>query len=639
MLRNQMLATMLFIAATLSSALGATEDLGNGFRDHGVATPVSNHRGTVATVDGQGRDVVLVWLFDLRGGYALLMIDAETGKAEEFAMPFPPGGDCPYASILSSGNKFYTHFNGHFAEFDPVKRAFTFEHGTVPRMAMGMTEDDAGRIWLVSYPQSGVACFDPKTREFKDYGEVHKENWQQYQRTVAADDAGWIYFGMGNTASHVFAFDPSTGKATPMVPENERKPGASGEVHRDVNGKVYGTAGGEWYELYKGQSKKIGPRPEIKLKPIITSSQGLFHQAFPSGRRLQECDTVNRVLVVEDPKTGKVAKNTFDYRSEGAHIMAVAAASDGTLAGGTAFPMRFFSYDPRADRWVNRDCHGQWNTVTVLGDRFFVGAYTHGALLEWDPSRPWVPTEAGKPECNPRLLAQAHNTINRPHDVLAHPDGNLLIMAGTPGYGLTGGGLLFWDRNAGKETLLEHTAILPEHSTMSMLPLPEGKLLGGSTTDPGTGGEKKAKVAELYIMNLADKTIEWHEPVLAGVQSYMDMAPAAKGLIYGITDSRRFFVFDPAARKIVHEQSVGEEFGPSASGQGPRIFVRDSQGATYILLRGGIARIDARTYEITLLVKSPVSISAGGDWLDGRIYFTSGSHLYSYTLPRASRGE
>ena len=127
-------------------AYAATENLGNGFVHHGVATPVSNHRGTVATEDGAGRNVVLVWLFDHRGGYALLMIDAETGESEQIKMPFPPGGDCPYASILSTENKFYTHFNSHFVEFDPAQRKFTFMHPTTPQMAMGMTEDDDGVI-------------------------------------------------------------------------------------------------------------------------------------------------------------------------------------------------------------------------------------------------------------------------------------------------------------------------------------------------------------------------------------------------------------------------------------------------------------------------------------------------------------
>ena len=100
----------LVILLAVGGASAGTTDLGKGFSDHGVATPVSNHRGIVATVDGQGRDVVLVWLFDQRGGYALLLIDAETGKSEQFPVPFPPGADCPYASILSSSNKFYTHF-------------------------------------------------------------------------------------------------------------------------------------------------------------------------------------------------------------------------------------------------------------------------------------------------------------------------------------------------------------------------------------------------------------------------------------------------------------------------------------------------------------------------------------------------
>ena len=169
-----------------------TEDLGHGFQHHGVASPISNHRGTVATVDGEGRNVVLLWLFDHRGGYALLMIDAETGQSEEFPMPFPQNGDCPFTSILSSRNRFYTHFNEYFTEFDPEKRSFTFSDQTVPRMAMGMTEDDDGGIWAVSYPDSGVMRYDPESGEFRDFGHVYKQNWPQYQRYVATDDAGWL---------------------------------------------------------------------------------------------------------------------------------------------------------------------------------------------------------------------------------------------------------------------------------------------------------------------------------------------------------------------------------------------------------------------------------------------------------------
>ena len=622
-----------FLTLAVLESWGAKEDLGNGFLHHGVATPVSQHRGLVATVDGEGRNVVLVWLFDHRGGYALLMIDAETGKGKEYPMPFPPGGDCPYASILSSRNKFYTHFNSHFVEFDPVKRAFTFVHKTAPQMAMGMTEDDNGVIWSVTYPQSGVVSFNPKTREFKDYGHVYKQNWRQYQRYVAADDRGWIYFGIGHTASQIIAFDPRTGQAKPMIPEEERTRG-SGYVYRDLNGRVYGhVTDGDWYEFYRGEGRKIAPPKRINRKPIITGSQGLFHREFPDGKRLKTCDLVNCVLVVEDPKTGEVKELSFDYTSEGAHIMGLAVAPNGTICGGTAFPMRFFSYNPETDEWTNRACYGQWNTVARQGDRFFVGGYGGGFLLEWDPSREWVPTQRGKGDSNPLFLTQSAPTINRPHDLLAYPDGKTLILAGTPGYGYTGGGLLFWDREARTATLLKHTDIISQHSTMSLVALPNGKLLGGTTTAPGTGGEKKATEAELYIMDLATKRLEWHAVVFPGVQSYTDLCPGPNGLVYGIADRRRFFVFDPLRREVVHEQDTMARFGPTNSQQGPRVFVLSPDRKVYILFVKGIARVDPATFEITMLAESPVPIGPGGDILQGRIYFASGSHLYSYRVP------
>jgi len=36
-----------------------------------------------------------------------------------------------------------------------------------------------------------------------------------------------------------------------------------------------------------------------------------------------------------------------------------------------------------------------------------------------------------------------------------------------------------------------HTALLPDQSTMSLEELPGGKIIGGGTTSPGTGGEVK----------------------------------------------------------------------------------------------------------------------------------------------------
>lgn len=614
----------------------SSRDLGNGFFDHGVASPISNHRGVVSTVDGNGRNVVLVWLFDHRGGYALLMIDAQTGKSEEFPILFDPGQDTPYSSILSSDNKFYTLFKDHFTEFDPVKRAFTFTKGTMPQMAMSMTEDDKGKIWAVTYPNSGIVSFDPKSRELKDYGYVNKENWRQYQRAIAADDAGWIYFGLGNASTQIFAFDPKSGLAKPILPQNERKLGQA-LVYRDLNGKVYGQTTGavdnEWYELYKGEGKKIGLYTNRNIKPINTGSQGLFHKNFPDGTIIKSLDLVNRVLVTENPKTKQSRTVSFDYTSDGAIVMGVATAPNGTIVGGTAFPMRFFNYDIKKDKWVNRGALGQFNAHANQNNKVYFGVYSGGHLIEWDPSKKWVATVKDNKLSNPLHLTTVLPEIIRPFRVIAYPDQKTIIMAGSPQYGATGGGLLFWDSQAGSKVLLKDHEVVEHQSSMSLVPLPNNKLLGGTTTAPGTGGEKKANEALVYIMDMATKKIEWQKALFPGAQEYSEMRAVPGGLVYGIADKRTFFVFDPATKTIIHQQDLRETFGPTTAEQSPRIFVEGPQNEFYILFaKGAIVEVMPKSYEMKLIATSPGPIKAGGDYAEGRIFFAVGSHIYSYLL-------
>ena len=613
-----------------------SQDLGNGFFDHGPASSIGSDKGVVATIDGNGRNVALAWLMDHRGCYALLMIDAETGKSKQFPMPFHPVGRISiFSSILSSKNKFYTFVTNNFVEFDPVKGKFTFSKEALPEMAMGMTEDDNGLIWAVTYPNSGVVSFNPKTREFKDYGYLYKQNWMQYPKFLATDDKGYVYFGLGNTFTQIIAFNPFTGKATPMLEEAERKKGIA-YVYRDLNGKVYGQSvpnnNEEWYEFYEGNGHKIGKQHTVNPKPIISGNQALFHGDFPDGKKIKKLDLLEKKLVIEDPKT-KISKEvSFDYTNDGAWVLGVGTSPDGTIVGGSSFPMRFFSYNPKTKAWTNQRAFGQSNTLARQGERVYIGSYPSGALLEWNTSRPWVDTRTGE-KSNPQFLASSVLSTHRPLRVLAYPDGNTIIMSGKPEYGYTGGGLLFWDCEKQTHTVIQDSAIVLDQSTMSMVALPKGKFLGGTTVEPGTGGEQKAKEAELYIMDVATKKLEWHKILLPGVQEYCDMCLGPKGLIYGITDFKKFFVFDPVKRVVVYRQDDKTDFGKTAGSQSPRIFVSGHKGEIFILYNKGIVKVDPETFKLTMKAESPVPIDVGGDYLDGSIYFISGSHLCSYRIP------
>src|SRR5205823_11000214 len=118
--------------------------------------------------------------------------------------------------------------------------------------------------------------------------------------------------------------------------------------------------------------------------------------------------------------------------------------------------------------------------------------------------------------------------------------------------------------------------------------LPDNKLLVGTTTSPGTGGQKKATEARMYLLDMGSKKIEWQAPVIPGTQEYTDTCKGPDGLVYGIADSKVFFVFDPAKRAVVHETQSEPEFGRTTNQQGPRVFVTSPAGEIYILLVNGI---------------------------------------------------
>ena len=131
-------------------------------------------------------------------------------------------------------------------------------------------------------------------------------------------------------------------------------------------------------------------------------------------------------------------------------------------------------------------------------------------------------------------------------------------------------------------------------------------------------------------MDIETRRVLWREVVFPGVQSYTDLCPGPGGVVYGIADRERFFVFDPDSRKVLRSEFTADSFGLTARQQGPRVFATTPSGSVYMLFIKGIVRVDPSDHSLTLVAESPVPVGFGGDWLNGRIYFGSGSHVYSY---------
>ena len=132
------------------SGAAAAADLGNGFIDHGVCSPVSSNKGATVATDADGNDMLVCILADYRGANGIYTVTPATGKQEFFALPFAP--DASYAvfsSLYSSGNRYYSLHSSRLTEFDPAAKKFRV-FPTHRGMGMAMTEADDGTIWTVT---------------------------------------------------------------------------------------------------------------------------------------------------------------------------------------------------------------------------------------------------------------------------------------------------------------------------------------------------------------------------------------------------------------------------------------------------------------------------------------------------------
>lgn len=598
---------------------GQSQAQAAGLVDHGIPTPVAQTRGVVSTVDQSGQDVILTWLQDWRGGYAILMVNAETGASQQFDVPFKPDGDEPSAIYLSSKNRLYTLFNSQFVEFDVASKRFTF-HGKVNgKTAMSLTEDKDGRIWAATYPNNQLVSFNPQNSSLQNHGQLAKESWTQYPRSIAVDAHGWVYVGSGLAASQIYAYNIQSHATQALLSSSQRVSGTA-VVTQSQSNVVYARNGRQQFMLTNGKASGLSAGAQVAESNLKGGAQNLVDREFPSGRRLVSVDMHDRTLVTRDA-SGQQKTVKFNYTTQGAALTFVCATGDNKVCGGTRFPMHTFYYNAGDNKFDSKQLPRQPNVMAALGSRLYVAAYPDGKLFQ--------ESENGKNEFSEVL--NAYPSINRPHAMLIMGGGSQIALAGTPEYGTTGGGMMFWNRSSGQKSRIDHWHLVPNHSVQAMVELSNGMLLGGTTVAPGTGGVTKATdSSELFLMDANTHEVRWRGAPVPGAKTITDLMVGTDGLVYGLADSVDLFVFNPNNRQVVSVNRFSKDLGPSVYAQGTRAFVKGADGSIYVLLYNGIGKVDTKAHTVSRVVSSPVRITVGGAAANGRIYFGSNNHLYSW---------
>ena len=620
---------MLTIVSSLLLGVAAMAQ-NNGLTDHGICAAVAESRGVVATQTASGRNLVIGCTMDCSSKGYILVTDVDSGETKQVFYPEGVGNSPVYASLMSTNGRFYTGAGPVFLEYDPETGQWLFRKIINPKascyVGASIADGPGDLIWKGTLPDSRLYSYNPQTQEVVDYGQLDEQ--EHYFSYLTFDSAGWAYAGIGTARLNIVAFNPETRERRQMVDESERVTG-TGYVYTGVDGKVYGSTGKQWYRLFAGEREAIKADEKAAAAPNGSLGWGQTAPKLPDGRQIRY-NLPESWMDVTDPKTGESRRIELKYDGGGVSITSLAAGPDGKVYASTCHPMHLAVYDPKTDQlddWgpVYRVGGGNFCHMSAQGQYLVAASYASGIFHVYDTTRPFNGGYGKAP--NPYEVAQWHRDLCRPRATLGHPDGHTVLMAGYAGYGLVGGGLGLYDFETDEATLLTHEDLIPYYSTVALAALPDGTVVGGTTVGAPGGGHAVATEAVLYLFDWGTRKVAFQVCPVPGASSIVALQVAPSGLVYGLASGSVLFVFDPATREVIHTSKLEQWGGVPRDG-----LLLGPKGDVYAQLSNAILRLDAETFEPSVVATPPVAIQVGGPLVDGRIYFGSSSHLWSYKL-------
>ena len=594
----------------------------------GTASAVSESRGVIAYQTASGDPIIITISMDrldAKTRNSLLILDVKTGQTQQYWLPDPDDGSHEnYSCMLASNGKFYTMFGDIFLEFDLDKRQWTYRHKIEGR-AMSYAEDRNGVIYFANFPQSTLYSFNPQTRQFTSWGRL--DDTQKYPFALVAADDGWIYAGIGTGKSSVVAFNLRSKERHQLLLASEQKLGEA-VVFRATDGNIYATALKKQekplYQLNDGAAtlvtKSTFPQAE-KTGFVFWQDE---HYDFPGGGRVVKFVLRNKQATIEDAQ-GNTRQLTFDYKSNGAGITSMTLGPDGAIWGCTSHPIRLWRFDPAKSTFtgwhgMNEINGGNFPNLVTVGNSIYGALYNGGKSWKFDIAAPW---ESGK---NPFYLGKFPE-IARPRVAIKTGDNKTVIFGGYPGYGKTGGDLVFVDTQTHKAAVVKVQAALPGLSTVAMRALPGGILVGGTSTAAPGGGQRLADKAVLYLMDTATQKVLFQTvPVASGAD--IVSLETKNGLVYGITADSQLFVFDPQRKKVLWKTSLKAYGSPLRAGQ---TLLRADDGTLYGVMNKAVFRV-RQPFAIDKLIDLPKIATAGIAIKDNYLYFACDTEVWSYRL-------
>jgi hypothetical protein len=334
----------------------------------------------------------------------------------------------------------------------------------------------------------------------------------------------------------------------------------------------------------------------------------------------------NDILRIKNPATQEEKEIQIRYEAAGAYIFLLGNGPDAKIYGSSMLPLRLFAYDPRDHSLVNlgKASHatGEIYSMSSLKDKLYLCSYPEARLSVYDPSKPVRFSDSE--DSNPRDLGTMGAELYRPRTMISGPHGNVYV-GGYPDYGLLGGAIGVYDPEKNEKRIYRH--IITNQSIASLSYIEKLDLIAaGSSVRGGTGTRAVEKEAKFMLWDPKEEKKIFEITPVPGAKTVLSLATAVDGLVYGITNDEKVFVFDPGKREITKVFDLGFKEPREISLQlGPDLRL-------YGLAKDAIFSIDPRNDHVSLVVVPPVPIDSGMAMVGRKIYYGSGAALWEFEI-------
>jgi hypothetical protein len=547
----------------------------------------------------------------------LLAVNPDTGQMRQFNGPLSSEMGS-WGFTVDHENRIYlgSYDNAHLLRFDPKTEKWEDlgrPAGGEESFICAVTTAPDGKIWGGTYPSAKLFSYDPKTGVIENFDRMDPDQFYCYP---TAGEDGLIYCAIQFEKMDIVVFDPEKKTRTSLILRESRKPGRVTLV-KGKDGRIYSrlSTSDQWFLIEEGK----------RLVEVSPSNVPFIPKVLPDGRVFHFID--NNILTIENPVTKEKKEIPLQYEAAGAHIFVVGTGPDDKIYGSSMLPLRLFVYDPTRQFLTHLGkasrSNGEVYSMGSLDGKLYLCSYPEARLSVYDPNKS---LQFGDGEdANPRDLGPMGEELYRPRAMIAGPHGKVFI-GGYPDYGLLGGAISVYDPKKNEKRVYRH--IIQNQSIASLAYIEKYDLIAaGSSIRGGTGTRAIEKEAKLMLWDPKEEKKIFEIVPVSKAKTILSLAATAEGLLYGITDNEKVFVFEPERREVKKIFDLGFKEPRDISLQlGPDLRL-------YGLAKEAIFFIDPRNDQVSLVMEPSVPIHSGMAMLGRKIYFGSGANLWEFQIP------